>query len=44
MLAALSIDPEAKPGYTLRNGILRFHEKIIIGDNNELKQQIITTF
>jgi hypothetical protein len=43
-MAKLAIDPQAEPGYTLRNGILRFHDKIVIGENTELREQIITAF
>ena len=44
MIARLSIDANAELGYTLKNGILRFHDKIVVGDSTALKQQLLTNF
>ncbi|CAO2151592.1 unnamed protein product [Urochloa humidicola] len=41
MIAKLVIDPQAIPQYTLHDGILRFNNRIWIGDNPALQQKLI---
>uniref|UniRef100_A0A0A9A0M3 Integrase catalytic domain-containing protein n=1 Tax=Arundo donax TaxID=35708 RepID=A0A0A9A0M3_ARUDO len=44
LLEQLSFNPQSFPNYTLTNGIMRFKGKIFVGNQTELKQQLITTF
>jgi len=44
LLQKLSIDPAAVPYYSLREGILRYKGKLVIGDNGQLKTQLLETF
>lgn len=41
MIAKLSINPEAVPGFTLRDGVLRCGGRIWIGDDVALQQRIL---
>lgn len=41
MVAKLSIDPKAVPGFSLREGVLRQGPRIWIGDNSVLQQKIL---
>lgn len=41
MIAKLSVDPQAVPGFSLRDGILRRGKQIRIGDNASLQQRLI---
>lgn len=44
IIAALAVDPQAHPNYTFKHGILRFKNKIVIGNNTTLRQDLIQTF
>lgn len=44
LLSILSIDSNAVPHFSLSNGILRYKNKIYIGTNGQLKQQLIQNF
>ncbi|KAH6804575.1 hypothetical protein C2S51_032822 [Perilla frutescens var. frutescens] len=41
--AAKHVDPEAYPKFTLTQGILRYKERVVIGNTQELKAKILTT-
>jgi hypothetical protein len=41
MLAKLSIDPQAIPGYSLRDGVIRQGSRIWIGTNVALQQKLL---
>jgi hypothetical protein len=40
MISALALDAQAIPHFTLLNGILRYKNKIWVGNNEDLHQQI----
>lgn len=44
LLTKLSIDSEAVPNFSLRDGILRYKGKLFIGDNTLLKTQLMSSF
>ena len=41
MLAKLTIDPQAVPDFSLREGVIRHHNRIWIGNNPPLQQKIL---
>jgi hypothetical protein len=41
IVAALVVDPHAVPGFTLSARILRFKNRVWIGDNPPLQQQVL---
>ena len=41
LLSDLAINPEARPPYTLRDGILRLWDRIWIGSNQPLQQRLM---
>lgn len=41
LLARLAIDPESAPQFTLRDGVLHFHNRIWIGANPVLQQKLL---
>jgi hypothetical protein len=41
MIAALAVDPQSVPNFTLSDGILKFKRRIWIGDNTTLQQQVL---
>lgn len=40
LLTQVSVDPTALPNYTLQNGILRFKNRVVIGNNKTLQEKI----
>ena len=44
LIAKLPIDPTGQAPYTLTSGVLRFKGKIVIGNNNELRNSLLTSF
>jgi hypothetical protein len=44
MITKLSIDAQVIPHFTLTNGLLRYKQRLYIGDNGDLKQQLIHSF
>lgn len=44
MITKLSIDSQAIPNFTLSNGLLRYKEKLFIGSNGTLRQQLLDSF
>jgi hypothetical protein len=43
LIAKLTLDNTADANYTLKNGILRYKQKIVVGSNTAIKTQIITS-
>ena len=43
LLGQLVLDPTSRWGYTLRNGMIRYHGRIVIGDLPELKERMLQT-
>jgi hypothetical protein len=43
-LAKLSIDPLAIPNFSLNEGILRYKGKLLIGDDSNLKTQLVEAY
>lgn len=41
LLSRLSIDPQSVPGYTLHQGLIRFKNRIWIGDNAQLHMKLL---
>jgi hypothetical protein len=41
IIAALVVDPQSVPNFTLSVGIMRFKNRISIGDNTTLQQQVL---
>ena len=41
LLTQWSIGPSNKPGYTLSNGLLWFRGQVMVGDNDQLRNQIL---
>jgi hypothetical protein len=41
MLIALSVDPQSIPHFTLINGILRYKNRVWIGDNGTVQHQLL---
>jgi hypothetical protein len=41
IILALVVDPQAVPDFTLSSGILRFKNRVRIGDNHSLQQQVL---
>lgn len=44
LITQLAIDPTGHPPYTLASGVLRYKGKIVIGNNNELRNSLLTSF
>jgi hypothetical protein len=44
LLIKLSIDPHAIPKFSLQEGVLRHKGKLVIGDNTDLKNQLLESF
>lgn len=44
LLAQLAVNPESQPNYSLKNGVLRFKGKIVVGNDMLMKKTIIGTF
>jgi hypothetical protein len=44
LLTKLSIDSQAVPKFSLQNGIIRHKGKLLIGNNTQLKSQLMATF
>jgi hypothetical protein len=44
MINKLSVDAQAIPHFTLTNGLLRYKQRLYIGGNGDLKQQLINSF
>lgn len=44
IIAELALDAQAHPQYTYKHGILRYKNKIVIGNNTSLRQDLIQTF
>jgi hypothetical protein len=44
MITKLSVDAQAIPHFTLTNGVLRYKQRLYIGDNGDLKQQLLHSF
>jgi hypothetical protein len=43
LIAKLTVDSTATPNYTLKNGILRYKQKLVVGSDTALQTQIITS-
>lgn len=43
-IAAITVNPASHPEYTLIKGILRFQNKIVIGNSAQMRQQLISAF
>ena len=41
LLGQLLVDPSSRSGYTMTNGLIRFHGRIVIGDCEHLKSKIM---
>jgi hypothetical protein len=41
LIAKLSIDPVVVPGFSLHNGILKFHDRIWVGSNRPLQDNLL---
>lgn len=41
LIRKLSVDSQAEPNYTLIGGILRYKNRVVVGTNSELIQQVI---
>lgn len=44
LIEKLSVAPTSVTNYTLMNGILRFKARIVIGDNGNMKAQLLQSF
>ena len=44
LIAKLAIDPTGQPPYTLTSGVLGYKGKIMIGNNSELENSLLTSF
>jgi hypothetical protein len=44
LLSKISIDPQSVTNFTLQNGILRYKNKLVIGNSGPLKQQLLDSF
>ena len=44
LITKLSVDTNAAPHYSFKNGILRFKGRVYIGNTDSLKQQLLETF
>ena len=44
LLQKLSISPTAIPNFSLRNGILRYKNKVVAGEKGQLKKQLMDSF
>ena len=44
LLAKLSLDGSSMPHFQLQNGLLRYKQRIWIGDNNNIKCQLVEVF
>jgi transposase InsO family protein len=44
ILSQLVLDPNAKRNYKLHNGIIKYKDKILVGNCDKLKQSILSTF
>lgn len=44
LLTKLSVSPQAVPNYSLKNDILRFHGKVVIGGASDLRTQLLQSF
>ena len=40
-VAQLAVDPSAVPNFTLENGLLRYKDRIWLGNNKKLQAQVI---
>jgi hypothetical protein len=43
LIARLTLDNTAASHYTLKSGILRYKKKIVVGNNTDLRSNIITS-
>ena len=41
LMEQLTLNQVNKPNYTLRNGLLRYKERMVIGDNDSIKKKIL---
>ena len=41
LLQQLVVNPTAKPGYTLVNGIIRYQGRMVLGNDKRLKHKVI---
>jgi hypothetical protein len=41
MIVKLCIDPQSVPNMSLRHGILRYHNRILVGANKDLHQKLL---
>ena len=39
----LTLSPTSRPGFTLKNGVLRYQGRLVVGDHEELKGKILET-
>lgn len=43
LIEQLTLDPTSRPGYTQRNGLLRYQKRLVIGDDKSLRKKVLTT-
>jgi hypothetical protein len=44
LISKLSVQPDSVPHFTLTNGVIRFKNRIWLGDNKALHDQLLTAF
>lgn len=44
LLTKLNVDNQAQPPYTLQNGIMRYEDRLYVGNSTKLKNQLLESF
>ena len=43
LMKQLTIDPDSRSGFTLKNGVLRYRERLVIGEEESLRRRVLKT-